>query len=66
MITDAMIDNLAVSREQFNKVMLETIRRSKHLKTPKETAMEKIKCGIGTAEDASLVLGHEMIAATKG
>ena len=63
MITDEMINNLAVSREQFNEVMMETIRRSKHLKTPKQIAMEKIKCGIGTDEDASIVLGHEMVTA---
>ena len=61
MITDAMIDNLAVSREQFNNTLLEEIKRCK--KTPKEIAMEKIRCGIGTAEDASLALGHEMITA---
>ena len=61
MITDAMIDNLAVSREQFNNTLLEEIKRCK--KTPKEIAMGKIRCGIGTAEDASLVLGHEMITA---
>ena len=63
MITDEMINNLAVSKEQYNETLLETIRRSKHLKTPKQIAMEKIKCGIGTAEDASIVLGHEMITA---
>ena len=63
MITDEMINNLAVSREQFKEVMMETIRRSKHLTTPKQIAMEKIKCGIGTAEDASIVLGHEMVTA---
>lgn len=63
MITDEMINNLAVSREQYNETLLETIRRSKHLKTPKQIAIEKIKCGIGTAEDASIVLGHEMVTA---
>ena len=59
-ITDEMINNFAVSRAQFNEVMLETIKRSKHLKTPKQIAMEKIKCGIGKAEDASTVLNHEI------
>jgi len=58
-----MINNLAVSREQFNETLLETIRRSKYLKTPKQIAMEKIKWGIGTAEDASIVLGHEIVTA---